>query len=156
MRAPIITRSVARATLATLAALSVHCANGTAGTDANAAGGGGGEDVDGGIRATPSRDGAPAPPAPGVSGPSIYVAPSGDDAATGASAREAVRSIPVAIHRAEACPGVPCAVVIAGGSYDQQVKLADGVSLLGGFAADFKSRDPRANVVTLTSTEDRV
>ena len=160
MPAPIITRSAALAALAALAILSIRCANGTAETDVNAAagggGGGGGDDADGGIRATPSRDAAPASPAPGVSGPSIYVAPSGDDTATGASAREAVHSIPVAIHRAEACPGAPCAVVIAGGKYDQQVKLADGVSLLGGFSADFKSRDPKANVVTLTSTEDRV
>jgi hypothetical protein len=60
MPAPIITRSVAKAALAALAILSFRCANGTAETDANASGGGGGDDADSGIRATPSRDGAPA------------------------------------------------------------------------------------------------
>src|SRR5262245_46651856 len=87
--------------------------------------------------------------------PVIYVSTSGDDFNNGMRPDQAVRTIPVGIARAQRCSGPPCPIVIAGGTYDGQVVLADDLSLYGGFTQDFSMRDPVAHEVIVTSSDPR-
>ncbi len=87
------------------------------------------------------------PPAHGVDGDcdgaidpttdNVYVAKSGDDANPGTLAQP-VASVTRAIALAAADGRT---VFVAQGIYDEQVELADGVSVYGGYRSDFRSRD---------------
>jgi hypothetical protein len=89
------------------------------------------------------------------SDPVIYVSKLGHDDNTGESPMEAVLTIKRGIERALACPDEECSVLIAAGTYEESVTLADNVSLFGGYKADFMVRDEAAFEVIITSTEDR-
>lgn len=43
-------------------------------------------------------------------------------------------------------------VRVAAGAYDETLTMVNGISLLGGYTADFQTRDPAANVSTITDT----
>lgn len=43
-------------------------------------------------------------------------------------------------------------VRVAAGTYDETLTMVDGISLLGGYTADFLTRDPAVNVSTITDT----
>jgi hypothetical protein len=85
--------------------------------------------------------------------PFVYVSPSGDDG-TG----NGTSALPYAtITKAESVAVSGQAVLVAGGTYTvdsgpaaTNVVMTDGVSLYGGYAANFSSRDAAANVTTIT------
>jgi hypothetical protein len=87
--------------------------------------------------------------------PVIYVAHHGNDDNSGEAPMEAVRTIKVGIARALACPEYRCSVLIASGTYEESVAVADGVSLFGGYSQDFMARDETAHEVIISSAEDR-
>jgi len=86
----------------------------------------------------------------------VYVSPTGDDNNDGTkdSPRKTVRG---GITRAVAMGFTPRAVLVAQGSYaidssakpPAQVVLTEGISLYGGFSADFSQRDPENNITTI-------
>jgi hypothetical protein len=87
--------------------------------------------------------------------PVVYVAQHGHDDNAGDAPMRAVRTIQRGIERALACPEQPCSVLIAEGSYAESVSLADGVSLFGGYSADFTRRDATAHEVLVSSDAER-
>lgn len=89
--------------------------------------------------------------------PVIYVSTGGNDANTGLSPTDPLHTLTVGVARAVRCGGLspPCTMVVAGGLYREQVQLADGIVLLGGYTQDFSARDPANNVVTITSDDPR-
>src|SRR5688572_6564521 len=74
----------------------------------------------------------------------IYVSIDGDDGKSGISPSAAVQTIATGIERALGCAPKPCELHVAEGTYDGQVELANGVSVLGGYAGDWSVRDPVA------------
>ena len=77
----------------------------------------------------------------GVVARGIFVSPTGDDMAAGT--REApMRTIQAAIQRAD---GTRDHVYVAAGVYTEQLSLRPGVSLFGGYSADYQRRDLRGN-----------
>ena len=74
--------------------------------------------------------------------PVIYVSTTGSDFNSGEMPAFPVRTIPTAIAKALKCQGAPCPIVVAGGTYDGQVVLRDGLTILGGYTQDFLKRDP--------------
>ena len=85
----------------------------------------------------------------------MYVSPSGNDSTgTGTSALP-YATIAINLSNPVAVSGQ--AVLVAGGTYSvdsgpaaTNVVMQDGVSLYGGYAADFSSRNAAANVTTIT------
>lgn len=84
----------------------------------------------------------------------VYVSPAGNDTNGTGSKTAPFATISHAISTA--VPGQ--AVLVAGGTYavdsgaGTNVVIRDGVSLYGGYASDFSSRNPAANVTTITDT----
>ena len=87
--------------------------------------------------------------------PVIYVSLAGNDDNSGEAPMQAVRTIKVGIARALACPEVACSVLIAAGTYEESVAIADGVSLFGGYKPDFTVRDETQYEVIITSDQER-
>ncbi len=83
-------------------------------------------------------------------GPAIYVATSGVDTAPGTSPATPLKTIQAGLDAAAKCPGAPCSVLVAAGTYLQALQLRDGVSLYGQYAADFSAR-AGSSVVTIAS-----
>jgi hypothetical protein len=84
--------------------------------------------------------------------PFVYVSTAGSD-----SSGNGTSALPYAtIAKAESVAVSGQAVLVAGGTYTvdsgapTNVVMTDGVSLYGGYAADFSSRDPAVNVTTIT------
>ena len=73
---------------------------------------------------------------------SVFVAPWGDDGATGAI-DDPLHTVGAGI--AAAVPGSRAAVLVAGGIYEESVVLRSGVSIFGGYSADFRVRDIAGN-----------
>jgi len=83
--------------------------------------------------------------------PVVYVARHGHDDNAGDAPMRAVRTVGRGIQRALACPEEACSVLIAEGTYEEPVTVADGVSLFGGYSADFTERDRSQHEVIITS-----
>jgi hypothetical protein len=83
----------------------------------------------------------------------IYVSTTGDDTHSGKKPSEALRHVQMGIIRATSCFG--CVVVVAGGTYDEQVVVHENISMFGGFNDAFSERDLVAHVTTITSSEPR-
>src|SRR5438067_13075646 len=127
-------------------------ARGDAGGGGGGGGGGGSEDTDAALPidlAMPGSSGgdggAPTCLAPKIGEfcpPAIFVSTAGNDALPGTSPATAVRHVGVGILRALSCAGAPCLVLIAAGTYQEQVQLHEDVNLWGGYTQDFLARDP--------------
>ncbi len=81
----------------------------------------------------------------------IYVATTGLDTATGSTPKDPLKSVATAIARASKCSGGPCAVLIAGGRYEEAIQIVDGVNLFGAYSPDFGARDRTRYATTITS-----
>jgi hypothetical protein len=86
----------------------------------------------------------------------VYVSPSGDDGANGTISAPR-KTISAGISQAVTLGYQPGAVFVAAGTYQvdsgavppTNVVLVEGVSLYGGYSADFTQRDPGANTTTI-------
>lgn len=79
----------------------------------------------------------------------VFVAPSGNDSADG-SLLAPMRTLPAAIARAK---DLGQDVLVAGGVYEGKVELSSGVSVFGGYRADFRDRDTSLYPVTIEGGE---
>jgi hypothetical protein len=128
-----------------LVALGVACAAGNAGSVGGWTDGGTSAQAEAGT----IEDAGGASP---TGAPPIYVATTGSDTAAGTSPTTPVQTIQAGLDLAAACPGAPCVVLVAAGTYPQSLQLRDGVSLYGQYAPDFSAR-AAANGVTVTSSD---
>ncbi len=87
--------------------------------------------------------------------PVVYVALHGHDDNAGDAPMRAVLTIARGIERALACPEQPCSVLIAEGRYEQPITMSDGVSLFGGYSADFTQRNVGQHEVIVSSDAQR-
>jgi hypothetical protein len=86
----------------------------------------------------------------------VYVSPTGDDANDGTKDHP-MATIPAAIDKAANQNYIPGEVWVPEGTYQvnsdpsthTHVVLAEGISLYGGYSADFSQRDPAANITTI-------
>ena len=85
----------------------------------------------------------------------IFVSPAGDDSQDGKSPASAVQHINMGITRSLACYPTSCLILVAAGTYQEQVTLHENINILGGYSADFFTNDPVANVVNITSNEQK-
>lgn len=134
--------------------LSVACANGGdtesgplgVGASSGAAGSGGAAGTGGGDGGGGGEIGG---------GQAIHVSPLGNDNADGKTPNTAVLSIGEGIQRALGCGSKPCEIHLMVGTYNEQVTLADGVKIVGGYGAGFVGQDAAKNPVIITSTEPK-
>ena len=75
-----------------------------------------------------------------------YVSPTGSDASNGTSPGSAKRTIAAAISAAMGTitsdPDPPAQILVAEGTYTENIRLLKGTVLLGGHSSDFTQRDP--------------
>ncbi|MCA9630880.1 MAG: hypothetical protein KC766_24610 [Myxococcales bacterium] len=140
------------ALLAQGAALTAACADG-GGVDSALANGGSGS---GGTAGTGGTGSAGTGGEGGEVGGAkvIHVSPLGNDNRDGRTPDTAVQTISEGIQRAVGCGAKPCDIHVMQGTYQEQVTLPDGIHIIGGYGAGFKSRDA-ANQVVITSGEAR-
>ncbi|HVK73556.1 MAG TPA: hypothetical protein VM734_09555 [Kofleriaceae bacterium] len=81
----------------------------------------------------------------------LYVSVVGHDGNDGRSPAHPLRHIQFAIDRARACEPGPCRLWIAEGVYQEELLLAGGVDLEGGWAQSFAVRDLAIYPVVITS-----
>ncbi|MGE0324235.1 MAG: hypothetical protein AB7S68_18110 [Polyangiaceae bacterium] len=141
---------VSFAVLAQGAALSAACADGGA-IDQTV--GGGGNAGTGGAGGASGSSGSGGQGGEIGGAQVIHVSPLGNDNADGKTPDSAVQTINEGIQRAVGCGTKPCDIHVMKGTYEEQVTLADGIHIIGGYAAGFKARDTAANPVVITSTE---
>ena len=79
----------------------------------------------------------------------VFVSPSGNDAASG-SLLEPMRTLQAAVRRGQEQSRD---VLVAGGVYDGPLRLAEGVSVFGGYRLDFRDRDTNLYPVTIEGGE---
>jgi hypothetical protein len=128
-----------------VAALAAACASsrpGGAGDD--------GDDGDGGAEPDARPDGDPGPPPDAGPPTTIYVSIEGADSSFG-TAEWPLRHVAAGIARAQTCTPNPCLVRIAEGVYEEEVALASGVDLEGGWNRGFSARDVLIYAVVITS-----
>lgn len=106
-----------------------------------------------GLESDPSAEVTALPAVPEV----LYVSSAAvDDSGSGTSVLAAKKTIAAAIAVATA----PAEIRVAAGTYNvsgsSRVVIADGVSLYGGYSADFSARDPANNITTITNTSAQV
>ncbi|MCB9606357.1 MAG: hypothetical protein H6716_07190 [Polyangiaceae bacterium] len=141
---------VSLAVLAQGAALSAACADGGAIEQSVGSGGDGGT---GGVGGTSGSSGSGGQGGEIGGAQVIHVSPLGNDNADGKTPDSAVQTINEGIQRAVGCGTKPCDIHVMKGTYEEQVTLADGVHIKGGYGAGFKGQDTAANPVVITSTE---
>jgi hypothetical protein len=128
-----------------VAALAAACASsrpGGVGDD--------GDDGDGGAEPDARPDGDPGPPPDAGPPTTIYVSIEGADSSFG-TAEWPLRHVAAGIARAQTCTPNPCLVRIAEGVYEEEVALASGVDLEGGWNRGFSARDVLIYAVVITS-----
>lgn len=85
----------------------------------------------------------------------IHVSPLGNDNADGKTPGTAVLTISEGIQRAVGCGSKPCEIHLMVGTYNEQVTLADGVKIVGGYGPGFVGQDAANNPVVITSSEPK-
>ena len=78
----------------------------------------------------------------------LFVSKVGDDTAAG-TLQAPLLTIGAAIERALMAPGVVRDIYVATGVYSENIVLADGVNLYGGYALGFRTRDPAEHPTTI-------
>ncbi len=127
------------------ALVAAACASsrpGGAGDDGDHGDGGGAPDARGDAAATEPVDAGP----PTI----IHVSIEGADSSFGTAAWP-LRHVAAGITRAQTCTPSPCRVRIAEGVYEEEVALASGVHLEGGWNRGFSARDVLVHAVVITS-----
>lgn len=87
--------------------------------------------------------------------PSIFVSKTGNDTFDGRSPATALLTINAGLTKARSCEPSACVVLVAEGTYTEQVVLFDGAQMRGGHNSDFSEQNPAAWPSVLTSTETR-
>jgi hypothetical protein len=109
-----------------------------------------GDDGDGGSEPDARSDGEPPPPVDAGPPTIIYVSIEGADSSFGTT-EWPLRHVAAGVMRAQMCTPAPCSVRIAEGVYEEEVALASGVDLEGGWNRAFSSRDVLIYPVVITS-----
>jgi hypothetical protein len=105
---------------------------------------------DGGSEPDADPDGDPPPPTDAGPATIIHVSIEGADSSLG-TADWPLRHVAAGIMRAQTCTPAPCLVRIAEGVYEEEIALASGVDLEGGWNRAFTARDVLVYAVVLTS-----
>jgi hypothetical protein len=115
--------------------------------------GGGNGDGDGDAGEAPADAPAATDGGPADGGPPtvVYVSIEGADSSDGTAPAWPLRHVSAGIARALTCAPAPCLVRIAEGVYSEEVALAGGVDLEGGWNRGFTARDVLLYAVVLTS-----
>ena len=108
------------------------------------------DDGDGGATPDARTDAGPGDPIDAGPPTIIHVSIEGADSSLG-TAEWPLRHVAAGIARAQTCAPGPCRVRIAEGVYEEEVALAGGVHLEGGWNRSFDARDVLVYAVVITS-----